>query len=82
MKYHDLYIVTQLIIFVIYFKGINDTAYTLIFAFEINKVSLTELKRNETYLEIQTKINDLVSRRGLDIVVLISPYFNNEHIVF
>ncbi len=77
MKYHDPYIVTQLIIFVIYFKEINDTAYALIFGFEISKVSLTELKRNETYQEIQKKINALVSRRGLDIIVLKLPYFNH-----
>ncbi|XP_058637365.1 uncharacterized protein wu:fc34e06 [Onychostoma macrolepis] len=42
------------------YLGINDTAYALIFTFEINKVSLTELKRNETYQVIQKKINDLV----------------------
>ncbi|XP_016417274.1 chitinase-like protein PB1E7.04c [Sinocyclocheilus rhinocerous] len=42
------------------YLGINDTAYTLIFAFEINKVSLTEIKRKEAYQEIQKKINDLV----------------------
>lgn len=53
----------------IYFLGINDTAYALIFAFEMNKVLLTEIQRQEAYKEIQNKINDLVSLRGLDIVV-------------
>ncbi|XP_016342947.1 uncharacterized threonine-rich GPI-anchored glycoprotein PJ4664.02-like [Sinocyclocheilus anshuiensis] len=42
------------------YLAINDTAYALIFAFEISKVSLTELRRNETYQVIQKKINDLV----------------------
>ncbi|XP_016346602.1 mucin-17-like isoform X4 [Sinocyclocheilus anshuiensis] len=42
------------------YLGINDTAYALIFAFEINKVSLTEINRKEAYQEIQKKINDLV----------------------
>lgn len=77
MKPHDQYIVTQQIIFVLYFKGINDTAYALIFTFEISKVLLTELKRNETYQEIQNKINDLVSWRCLDILVLKLPYFKH-----
>ncbi|XP_016088975.1 chitinase-like protein PB1E7.04c [Sinocyclocheilus grahami] len=42
------------------YLAINDTAYALIFAYEISKVSLTELKWNETYQVIQKKINDLV----------------------
>ncbi|XP_026129210.1 uncharacterized protein LOC113109692 [Carassius auratus] len=42
------------------YLGINDTAYALIFTFEMNKVSLTATQSQEAYNEIQKKINYLV----------------------
>ncbi|KAL1281983.1 hypothetical protein QQF64_000786 [Cirrhinus molitorella] len=44
------------------YLAINDTAYALIFAYEISQVSLTEPIRNETYQEIQKRINHLVNQ--------------------
>ncbi|XP_026120840.1 mucin-5AC [Carassius auratus] len=62
------------------YLGINDTAYALIFAFEISKVSLTESKRNETYQEIQKKINNLVIQilKDPSINLLIPANFKDD----
>ncbi|XP_058629477.1 mucin-2 [Onychostoma macrolepis] len=62
------------------YLGINDTAYALIFTFEINKVSLTELKRNETYQVIQKKINDLVIKilKDPSVNLLIPAEFKDD----
>ncbi|XP_050962020.1 LOW QUALITY PROTEIN: uncharacterized protein LOC127163049, partial [Labeo rohita] len=52
------------------YLAINDTAYALIFTFEISKVSLTDAIRNETYQAIQNKINTLLFQ------ILKDPSFN------
>ncbi|KTG03529.1 hypothetical protein cypCar_00046590, partial [Cyprinus carpio] len=65
------------------YLGINDTAYALIFTFEISKVLLTELKRNETYQEIQNKINDLVIQilKDPSVNLLIPAHFKENSTV-
>ncbi|XP_059411004.1 mucin-5AC-like [Carassius carassius] len=65
------------------YLGINDTAYALIFAFEISKVSLTESKRNETYQDIQKKINNLVIQilKDPSINLLIPANFTDDSTV-
>ncbi|KTG45435.1 hypothetical protein cypCar_00036368 [Cyprinus carpio] len=63
--------------------GINDTAYALIFAFEMNKVLLTEIQRQEAYKEIQNKINDLVKQilKDPSVNLLIPADFKDDLLV-
>ncbi|XP_043089850.1 uncharacterized threonine-rich GPI-anchored glycoprotein PJ4664.02 isoform X2 [Puntigrus tetrazona] len=62
------------------YLAINDTAYALIFAFEINKVSLTESSRNEAYKVIQDKTNNLVTQilKDPSVSLLIVPDINDD----
>ncbi|XP_043100732.1 uncharacterized threonine-rich GPI-anchored glycoprotein PJ4664.02-like [Puntigrus tetrazona] len=62
------------------YLAINDTAYALTFAFEINKVSLTESSRNEAYKVIQNKTNNLVTQilKDPSVSLLIVPDINDD----
>jgi len=69
----------QLIIFFyICLLGINETAYALNFEFEVSGLSVNDAQKNQAYDEIQKKINNLVSWRGLDIAVLQKNNNNNN----
>ncbi|XP_073699231.1 uncharacterized protein [Garra rufa] len=66
------------------YLAINDTAYALIFAYEIKEVSMTDAKRLEAYQEIQIKINALVTqilKEPSSIVLLPANFTENSTVI-